>query len=127
MADAKHKMGICSTIFLILPLSFSGTTISLLAYQFHLVGVALGVVLFLLGALLCVFSGYLIMEAAVRVNAHSYHELAQLSLKGFCCRHCGKCAKIASAALNCICLIGAAVAGIVFNKNLASSAVRIYD
>lgn len=69
----KVKLTMCSTIFLILPISFNGATISLLAYQFHLVGLALGAMVFLIAAILCVFAGFLIMETSAQVNASSYH------------------------------------------------------
>lgn len=122
---SKAKISMCSTIFLILPISFNGATISLLAYQFHLVGVALGAIIFLLAAMICVFAGYLIMETSYQVNATSYHELAQLTIGKLSKeRICGKCVATISAVLNCICLLGASVAGVVFNKNVASSAMK---
>ena len=144
----KTKQSIWSTLFLILPISFNGATISLLPYQFHLVGVILATVLFILSSVVCVYAGFLIvsslshlqMDTANTVKALTYHELAQRTLgECKCCkpkdnlqrneslerlrRMCGKFVSSSMAVMNCICLMGAGVAGVVFNKNVAAESI----
>lgn len=139
-----------STLFLILPISFNGATISLLPYQFHLVGIVLATILFLLSSVVCIYAGFLIvslspqvqMDTANTVKALTYHELAQRTLgECKCCKQksnqsrsialekvrkmCGKFVSSLMAVMNCICLMGAGVAGVVFNKNVAAESVKV--
>ena len=82
------------------------------------------------------------MDTANTVKALTYHELAQRTLgECKCCRQrdnhhrsenlervrrmCGKFVSSLMAVMNCICLMGASVAGVVFNKNVASEAVKL--
>ena len=116
-------MGVCGAVLLLLPVSLNGATVSLLAFQFQLAGILVGMALFVLAALLCVFAGWLIQSAALEVGAVSFHELARLTL-GRRSPRCGRCVSAFSAALNCVCLMGAAVAAIVFTKNVAAEAAR---
>lgn len=48
-------------INLLLPVSIGGTTVALLAYSFHIAGVALGTVLMFVAILLNVYTCYLIL------------------------------------------------------------------
>lgn len=75
-----RKVGLCSTVFLLLPISLNGGPISLLGYQFHLVGLGLALGLLLAAAGLNLFAGYLIIAAADKVQASSYHQLGELTL-----------------------------------------------
>lgn len=69
----KTKQSIWSTLFLILPISFNGATISLLPYQFHLVGVILATVLFILSSVVCVYAGFLIVSSLSSSDGHCEH------------------------------------------------------
>ena len=117
----KSKINLCSAIFLILGVTFNGSGISLLAYQFHLVGIALGALLFATSSLFNVFSCFLIIETAEQVQASSYQELAARTIGKKCGSRSARCIRGFAALLNSVCLIGAAVAGLVFNKNVAST------
>ncbi len=57
----KEKVNMCVTLFLLLPISFSGPCVSFLAYSFHLCGVFLGIILFTITSIICIYSSYLIV------------------------------------------------------------------
>ena len=99
-------MGFCTTIFMLLPISISGATVSLLAFSFTLSGLGISMFIFSMNSVITVYTSYLLMAAAIRRRARTYHELAGKTL----CKYM----KQAIAIMNFYSLMGAAVAATVF-------------
>ena len=57
----SEKVSMCTTLFLLLPISFGGPGVSFLAYSFHLCGIVMGLILFLITSLVSIYTSYLIV------------------------------------------------------------------
>ncbi len=61
MVVKTKTISICLAITLLLPVSIGGTTVALLAYCFHIVGVGLGVMLMVAALLINIYTCYLVL------------------------------------------------------------------
>ena len=89
-----------------------------------LVGPGLALVLHIASVIICYFAGYLLLEVADVVGAQSFHQLAAITL-GRSSPRCRRCVLSITALLKSICLLGASVSALVFNKNVAAEAMRV--
>ena len=75
----------CVTLFLLLPISFSGPCVSFLAYSFHLCGVFFGLILFTITSIICIYSSYLLVSLII-YPAQSSRDCRRLFLPRPCRR-----------------------------------------